>query len=261
MKDGSLLSRFQINTEGVSSPIIVGDKVVTACWFNFSEADQRGNLPSYDELVKNWDKDLNGKISKAEFPDDMILCQRPEINDFEGGSPALVKSLWGRYFDQNNDSEIVREEWIASLEWVNSFYKPSGLIAINLDSQGELSDNSILWRVKDNIPEVPSPIFYNNRIYMIKDGGTLTCVNPESGKVIYTTRIGNPVPYIASSVAANGFIYIIGFNGRLKVVKAGDSFVTAGQYDFKENIGATPAIIGNTIYIRTKTQLLAYSNK
>jgi outer membrane protein assembly factor BamB len=261
IKDGSLLSRFQINTEGVSSPVIVGNKVVTACWFNFSEADQRGKLPSYDELVKKWDKDLNGKISKAEFPEDMILCQRPEIKDFEGGSPVRVKSLWGRYFDQNKDGEIVLEEWNASLEWVNSFYKPSGLVAINMDNRGELSDNSILWRVEDNIPEVPSPIVYNNRIYMIKDGGILTCVNPESGKVIYSTRIGNPGPYIASPVAANGFIYIIGFNGRLKVVKAGDNLEIAGQYDFKESIGATPAIIGSTIYVRTKTQLLAYTGK
>ena len=261
IKDGSLLSRYQINTEGVSSPIIVGNKVVTACWFNFSEADQRGNLPSYDELVKNWDKDQNGKISKAEFPDDMIMCQRPEIKESEGGAPAKVKSLWGRYFDQNKDGEIVREEWNASLEWVKSFYKPSGLVAINLASRGELSDSSILWRVEDNIPEVPSPIFFYNRIYMIKDGGTLTCVNPESGKVIYTTRIGNPGPYIASPVAANGFIYVISYTGRMKVIKAGDSFAIDGQYDFKESIGATPAVIGNTIYIRTKTQLLAYYNK
>jgi hypothetical protein len=47
----------------------------------------------------------------------------------------------------------------------------------------------------------------------------------------------------------------------MKVIKAGDSFAIAGQYDFKESIGATPAVIGNTIYIRTKTQLLAYYNK
>jgi outer membrane protein assembly factor BamB len=259
IKDGSVLSRFKINTEGVSSPIIVGDKIVTACWFNFSEADQRVNLPSFDELVKNWDKDQNGKISKTEFPEDMILCQRPEIKEYE--PPTKVKPLWGRFIDKNTDNEIVREEWDAFLQWVIAFYKPSGLIAVNIDTQGELSDSSILWRVPENSSEVPSPIYYKNRIYMIKDGGILTCVNPISGKVIYTTRIGNTGPYIASPVAANGFIYLTGFTGKMKVIKAGDTFGIAGQYDFKENIGATPAIIGNTIFIRTKTQLLAYSSK
>jgi outer membrane protein assembly factor BamB len=260
MKDGSLLSRFQLVTEGVSSPIIVGDKVVTEGWFNLSEADQRGNLPSYDELVKNWDKDQNGKISKTELPEDMIVFQRPEIKEFKNTS-STVKDLWG-IFDKNKDNEIIREEWDASLDWLkNTFYKTAGLIAINLENRGELSDSSILWRVPENIPEVPSPIFYRNRIYMIKDGGTLTCVDPVSGKVIYSTRIGNSGAYMASPVAANGFIYIIGFYGRMKVIKAGDSFAIAGQYDFKENIGATPAIIGNAIYIRTKTQLFAYFNK
>jgi hypothetical protein len=47
----------------------------------------------------------------------------------------------------------------------------------------------------------------------------------------------------------------------MKIIKTGDNFAIAGQHDFKENISATPAIIGNTIYIRTKTQLLAYSKK
>ena len=87
----------------------------------------------------------------------------------------------------------------------------------------------------------------------VKDGGIVTCVDPESGKVIYTIRIGNPGPYIASPVAANGFIYFSGYNGKMKIVKAGDKFEVAGEYDFKDNLAATPAIIGNTIFIRTKT--------
>ena len=132
-------------------------------------------------------------------------------------------------------------------------------MAINPDSKGQISDSSIIWRVPEDIPEVPSPIFYRGRIYMIKDGGTFTCVNPETGKVLYKSRIGNPGSYLASPVATNGLIYVFGYNGRLKILKAGDEFKIVAEHNFKDNIGATSAIVGNTIYIRTKKTLMAYS--
>jgi outer membrane protein assembly factor BamB len=259
VKDGSQLCNYKLLTEGVSSPIIAGNKVVTACWYNFSEENQRGKLPSFDELIKNYDKNQNGTISKTELPEELIFYSRPE-SDLDGTS-RTVKSFFGS-FDTNRDNEILKQEWNEGLKLLDEvYYVPAGLVAIDLKSRGELSDSSVLWRVPANIPEVPTAIFFKNRIYIVKDGGILTCVDPESGKVIYSTRIGNSGPYLASPIAANGFLYIFGFNGKMKVIKAGDKLEIAGQYDFKENIGATPAIIGNTIYIRTKTQLLAYTSK
>lgn len=95
---------------------------------------------------------------------------------------------------------------------------------------------------------------------MIADGGFLTCINPETGNIIYQTRVGNPGAYFATPVAANGLIYLFGYNGRLTVIKAGDKFKIVTRYNFKDNIVATPAIIENSIYIRTKKGLLAYSD-
>jgi outer membrane protein assembly factor BamB len=142
----------------------------------------------------------------------------------------------------------------------NFYYKPAGLIAIKLSSKGQLSEKDIQWRVPENTPEVPSPIHYNNRIYMVKDGGTLTCTDSETGKVFYQERIGNPGPQLASPIAANGFVYIFSYNGKLKVIKESDSLEVAYEYDFKDKITATPAIAGNNIYIRTSKELLAYKN-
>jgi len=96
---------------------------------------------------------------------------------------------------------------------------------------------------------------------MIKDGGLLTCIDPETGRVIYTNRIGSPGPHITSPVAANGFLYLCSFKGKMKVVKAEDKFEIAGEYDFKDKIMATPAIIENSIYIRTGKELIAFSRK
>lgn len=260
VKDGSLLWNFPILTSGVSSPIIAGDKVIAACWYNLSEEDQRGKLPGFDELIKYYDKNQNGSISSSELPEDLVIYQRPEIKDV-ANTAGTVKDFFG-IFDRDDDGEIVRQEWDAGLALLKErLYKPAGLIALNPADTGDLLDTSVLWRVVDNLPEVPSPIFYKNRVYMVKDGGIITCVDPANGKVIYTMPIGNRGGYIASPIAANGFLYIFNYNGKLKILKAGDNFAVAGEYDFKDKIAATPAIIGNTIYIRTGKELIAYSKK
>ena len=46
--------------------------------------------------------------------------------------------------------------------------------------------------------------------------------------------------------------------GKLKVIKVADSLQISSGYDFKNNITATPAIVGNNICIRTNKELLAY---
>lgn len=258
--DGSQIWSYKLLTSGVSSPIIAGDKVVTACWYNFSEENQRGKLPGFDDLIKDYDKNHNGTISQAELPDNMILFTRPEISDLEN-TTGIVKDF-GWYIDANQDGEITRQEWETFLEVLkDNYYKPSGLLAINLESIGDLSDRSLLWRIPENISEVPSPVFYQDRVYMVKDGGIVSCIDPENGKAIYTMPLGNRGGYIASPVAANGYLYIFGFNGKMKILKAGDKFEIAGEYDFKDKIAATPAIIGNNIYIRTRKELLAYSGE
>jgi outer membrane protein assembly factor BamB len=256
--DGSLLWNFRLLTQGVSSPIIAGDKLIAACWFTLSEVNQRGELPGFDELIKKYDKDKNLTISQSEAPDDILFSIRPETTELLGANHSLKDLYWA--FDSNVDKELTRKEWQDGLNLLkNYYYKPAGLIAFNLNNKGQLSEKDIQWRVNENTPEVPSPIFYDNRIYMVKDGGTLSCVDPETGKVIYQKRIGNPGPHMASPVAANGFLYIFAYNGKLKVVKAGDVFEIAAEYDFKDNITATPAIVGNTIYIRTRNELFAFS--
>lgn len=258
LTDGTLLFDYKTFTAGNATPFIVNNKVVATCWYNFSEENQRGKLPGFDDLVKSNDKNQNGTIDWQEIPPEMIFYQRPEM-ELEQADKTVREFFWA--FDTSGDKEITRQEWDAGLKLLHDFfYKPAGLMAISLDNKGELSDSCVLWRVTENIPEVPSPVCYKNRIYMIKEGGILTCVNSETGEVLYINRIGASGPIMASPIAANGNIYFFNYNGKMKVIKAGDKFEVTGEYDFKDKVAATPAVVGSTIYIRTLKELLAYTN-
>jgi len=258
VNDGSNIWNYQILTEAGGSPVMAGNKVVVGCWHNWGEDEELLKLPDYDDLIQKSDSNKNGRISISELPDNIMLFQRTEIKEISGTIAPLKEFFW--MFDNNADKEFDREEWAGIIAMKEFYEKPPRLIAINSESKGQLSDSALLWTVTKHIPDIPSPIFYNNRVYMIANGGFITCINPDAGNIVYQVRVENPGAYFATPVAANGLLYLFGYNGKLTIIKAGDELKIVAQHDFKDNIAATPAIIGNSIYIRTKKGLLAYSD-
>jgi outer membrane protein assembly factor BamB len=93
---------------------------------------------------------------------------------------------------------------------------------------------------------------------MIKNGGIITCVEAEGGNVLYRGRLGASGPYLASPLVATGNVYIPSSKGVITVIKAGNQLEILAQNDMKEKIFATPAVIGNTLYVRTTKHLYAF---
>ena len=120
------------------------------------------------------------------------------------------------------------------------------------------SGGGVLWKVTEKVPEVPSPIYYKDCVYMIKNGGIITCVDAKSGRILYRERLGVSGPYFASPIVANDNIYIPSSKGIVTVIKAGNQLEVLARNDLKERIFATPAAISNTLYVRTAENLYAF---
>src|SRR5262249_27145007 len=101
------------------------------------------------------------------------------------------------------------------------------------------------------------------RIYLIRDGGMMSCFDAKSGTPFYSQeRLEATDKYYASPVAADGRIYVASLAGKLTVVKAGgDKPEILHQVDFGERIFATPALVGDNLYVRTQTKLYAFGNE
>lgn len=130
-----------------------------------------------------------------------------------------------------------------------------GLLALRPDGVSA----KVIWRDNTAIPEVPSPLLYNGRLYLIRNGGVVTCLDSESGKVIYRTRVGAPGVYYASPIAAAGRVYVASGEGVITVLAAGaDDLKVLARNDTGEDIVATPAVAGDVIYVRTLRMLYAF---
>ena len=92
----------------------------------------------------------------------------------------------------------------------------------------------------------------------------VSCFEPKTGKPFYLQERleGGGGSYYASPVAADGRIYVITKDGKLTVLKAGsDKPQNLHQANFLERVFATPALVGERIYLRTETKLYAFGKR
>jgi outer membrane protein assembly factor BamB len=132
-----------------------------------------------------------------------------------------------------------------------------GLLAIRVKE----NKPEVIWRENTSIPEVPSPLLYQGRLFLVRNGGVATCLDAVTGRVIYRARIGAPGAYYASPIAAGGRVYLASSEGVVTVISAGgDQLKIASHNELGEEMIATPAIAGHSIYIRTLQSLYAFQN-
>jgi len=102
-------------------------------------------------------------------------------------------------------------------------------------------------------------LFHDGRLYLVKTGGLLTVYEGATGKVLLDKeRLGVPGDYYASPIAAGGRIFIASLSGVLLALKPGDKLEVLGKADLGEPIAATPAVVDNTLYVRTGSHLWAF---
>ena len=197
--------------------------------------------PTWDAFLGQNDKNHDGVVGLDELD--------PAQRDFMRG------------LDRNRDGKIAKDDWdqlqaaTAKAENVMLAIKPGG--------SGNITSTHVDWKFARGLPYVPSPVFVDGRVYLVKDGGMISSLDARTGKAIYTQeRLGAIGSYYASPVAADGHIYLASLPGKLTVVTVGgDKPEILHQADFGERIFATPALVGNKLYLRTATRLWAFGPK
>jgi outer membrane protein assembly factor BamB len=241
------------NTSGASTPVAAGDAIYVSTWNNLGEDDQRPALPDFPSMIKLYDKNGDGAIGEAEFPEKLLFTARPGLETI----PNSQNYVSFRSVDRNRDGSIDQAEWDAFRNRVNTMATDHGLLAIRVKDEKPV----VVWRENNSIPEVPSPLLYKGRLFLVRNGGVATCLDAASGKVIYRARVGASSAYFASPIAADGRVYLSSSEGIVTVIAAdADQLKVLSRNEVGEDIIATPAISGDSIYVRTLRNLYAFTN-
>ncbi len=221
------------------TPVVGEDgRLYVAGWSAGGEEGERIDVDSFDNIIKDLDKNTNSKLEVAELPKGPIQERFTQV-------------------DVNKDGSLTREEY----ERFRGLFKKSQnvILAIRPGGTGDITETHVDWRHTKYVPFCSSPLFAAGMIFTVKDGGFLCNLDARDGKVIKRDRLaagtGN---YYSSPVVGDGKIYLLSDRGKLTVVSAEKEWKEVANSDFKEDVYATPALVDGRIYVRTVGHLYCF---
>jgi len=138
-----------------------------------------------------------------------------------------------------------------------SGFRGAACMALPLDGKGDLQ-GSVIWNHTDGTPYVPSPALADGRLYFLAGNtGRLSSLDFYSGEVLVDRLHLELGGVYASPVVASGRVYVVGREGTTIVVEHGDEAKIVATNVLDDPIDASPAIVGDTIYLRSEGHLYA----
>ena len=228
------LSRAVCNT-----PVVGGDgKLYVAGWARGGDIDERISVEPFAKLVAARDKNKNGTLEREELEKGHAIERRyPQV-------------------DRDKTGTITRKEY----EYYRNLFDVARnvVMAIKPGASGDATKTHVAWEYRRHIPFCASPLFFNNTVFTVKDGGILTSLDARSGKPLQTKRVAGAGNYYSSPVAGDGKVYLLDQKGRLSVVSGEGKWKVLHRAQFGEETYATPAIVDGRIYLRTDGHLYCF---
>jgi outer membrane protein assembly factor BamB len=227
-----------VTSYACTTPVVGDGLLFFAAW---SDGKADAPLPPWEKFLEEHDKNKDGVVTLDEFDD--------ASRDFYRG------------FDVNRDGKIDKRDWDQILAAVAK--GENVMVAVKPGGRGNISQTHVAWKATRGLPYVASPLYYDGRIYLIKNGGMISSFDAKSGKAFYLQeRLEAGGNYYSSPVAADGHIYIASVSGKLTVVKAGgEKPEILHQAEFGERIFASPALAGDKLFLRTRATLYAFGGQ
>ena len=133
-------------------------------------------------------------------------------------------------------------------------------IAFRTDGKGDVTASKKLWST-DYGPDVPTPTSDGYQLYIIDDKGIALSLNVRDGSTVWDRTRIEPGTYSASPLLADGKIYAINEEGTTTVLQAGEEFEILAVNRLEDYTLASPAVVGNQIFIRTAEYLYCIGNQ
>jgi PQQ-like domain len=118
----------------------------------------------------------------------------------------------------------------------------------------------VLWRKTGRGSYMPTPLIYQDIVYVLGNAGLFDAYDLTTGAEIYRQRLEHGGSgFSASPVAADGRIYLSSEDGDIFVVRAGRTFELLSRNAMGEPLMSTPALAGETMLVRGEKHLFAIS--
>src|SRR5207344_3072852 len=110
---------------------------------------------------------------------------------------------------------------------------------VKTEGHADVTDTNIVWKLKTHIGRYASPLLVDGLIYTAAEESFVTCIDADSGQVVWTERIGGK--YAASPIYADGRLYFFSQDGTTSVLKPGRALEVIATNTLAGGFMASPA--------------------
>ncbi|HAY81914.1 MAG TPA: serine/threonine protein kinase [Planctomycetaceae bacterium] len=244
-----------------ASPVVWRDKLIFHC-----DGRDVQYAVALDQATGNvvWKSTRSGKLPdnenfrKAYCTPTIIDGDQPQVispaSDWVYSlDPATGKELWRVNYGMLGFSTVPKPIVGNGNVYVLTSYMKSRLLAIRYDGQGDVSESHVAWKEDRNMPSKPSLLLVDKNIYAITDKGIATCLSADTGKRLWTERLGGA--FSASPLFAAGHIYVSDQSGQTTVLNPADTLEVVAKNSLDGQIMASPAVADNALFLRTDKAL------
>lgn len=238
------------------SAVAVDDMIIFGGWTTAHVAGRTRVESAFDEdsgvsaaamkdpvvFFAQFDANKDGRLSADEFP-------RSRARDAFN------------FLDKNRNGFVEMQEWAPVYLEQGTAPGRNVFLAIAAGGKGDVTKTHVKWEATKGLPYVASPLIHRGRVYFVKTGGFLSCLDAKTGAAHYESeRLGVAGEYYATPVAVGEHIVVCAERGTVFLVKAGDQLDIASRNVLGESLCATPAVVDNTLYLRSDKHLWAFGD-
>lgn len=224
--------------------------------------------------------EVNWKVARNyEVPVECDHSYATPIVIDQGGTESIL--IWGAEHLTAHDAKDGSELWSCAgfnpeqkRNWVQvasfvidgdvaiiPYGRGARLAGIKLGGSGDVSQTNRLWTQAEIGSFVPSPSLANGKVFVVRDGGDIVCVNAKTGETLWQDRFPkHRAKFYASPTIAGDRLYVPREDGVILVADISDGFKLLSENDMGERLIASPVPIGNRLLIRGEEHLYCIGN-
>jgi outer membrane protein assembly factor BamB len=151
--------------------------------------------------------------------------------------------------------------WYSGYQLDSTNSKYANILAVNPDGVGNIAGTNIIWKKRDELTsnQMLTPVIKDGLIYTVNTRNFIKCIDAATGEVVWSTRLSSN--YNASPEYINGNIWFYSVKGEILVIKAGRKYEVVAQNQMDSGIWATPAVLRNSVILRTEKLLYRIGEK
>lgn len=130
------------------------------------------------------------------------------------------------------------------------------LHGIKLGGQGDVTTTNRVWTRDDTGAFVPTPAVYGGRVYVLSDRGRIDCLDPVTGRTLWSEELPRSSSnYYSSPLIAGGLLYAAREDGVVYVARVGEGYELLSENKFEDRLIASFVPMADRLLVRGEANL------